>query len=312
MFTRVQLVLLCSVVALLASSAVLVVLSMLPHHPLRPRPKPRAPLAVELIEPARTGPAQPSRGLSIESSGFGTILSAPGRKFIPAGEPTLAAAQPVADQVAGLIRLFSRLAPVPPSDELTTFNLDIPPPQFGTIILRDGCLKLAERGEPHAILPAGARLYIDGEGYLTAGVVSNGTATSPRLGEPAWWDGGGGWQIEATALKQIQAKCGPGDAVLIGSAQSVLASQAAADEAAASNIVTMYGLPWATALTEVHECRIRFAQNSGVDPTKIIATYCGNTPPSPVADQRSCPADTTLSGGLCRTPEGYIRPVSKF
>ena len=316
MLMPVQRIVLIAVVALLVASAVLAVLSMLPREWLEGPPEPAEPLAVELIAPDRAAPARPTRGMTVAASGFGTILSAPARSLVPSAFPdppgaaTLTGEPLVAAQAAGLIRLFPRLAPVPPSDELVTFDLVEASPVFGTIILRDGCLKLAEPGEPHAILPAGTKLTIDSEGFLTAGVSANGEATNPRIGEPAWWpEAFRPRAADAAAVARIRATCGPGAVIQIGPAQSLAASQSAADGAAARNIVNMYGLPFTTALTKVRACRIRLGRNSGIDPQRMITNPCGSTPPSPVADQRSCPAGTTLSGGLCRTPEGHIRPI---
>ena len=311
---RVQSVMLVLIVALLAIATVLAVLSMLPKRWTEaPRELP-APLAVELIEPARLPSTRPAKAMSVGPGGFGTILSAPGRLLVPSPEqpalrePALAADPPVAAQVAGLVRLLSRVAPVPPSDQIVTINLDEPPRDFGTVILRDGCLRVAEAGEPHAIFPAGTWLYIDDAGFLTAGVIANDMATNARLGEPAWWSVMPR-RVDAAALGRIRAKCGPGAVRLIGLPQSVSASQAAADGVAARNLVTMYGLPWTTALPLVRECRARLARNSGIDPLKMIENPCGSTPPSPVANPRSCPPGTSLSGGLCRTPSGHIRPI---
>jgi hypothetical protein len=311
---RVQSVMLVLIVALLATAAALAVLSMLPRRwPESPREAP-ALLAVELIEPARTASARPSKAMFIGIGGFGTIVSAPPRSLDPpreqlaSRETALAAEPPIAAQVAGFVRLLSRVAPMSPSDQLATFNLDEPSREFGTVILRDGCLRMAEAGEPHAVFPAGTWLYIDDAGYLTAGVMANAMATNPRLGERAWWSVLPG-RVDAAAFGRIRAKCGPGAVRLIGLPQSVSASQAAADGVAAGNLVTMYGLPWGTALPQVRECRARLARNSGIDPLKMIENPCGSTPPSPVADPRACPPGTNLSGGLCRTPSGYIRPI---
>jgi hypothetical protein len=302
-------------VALLLVAGTLAIVSILPRSWFETPPEPPRPLAVELFEPVSVPLARPTRGMSIGRGGFGTILSAPARRLVPSpshpilGEPALATEPPVAAQVGGLARLLARLAPMPPSNQLIVTTSEEPAPRFGTIILRDGCLRLAEPGEPLAILPAGTKLYIDAEGFLTAGVIANGAATNPRLGEPAWWPGEDRRQVDSTAVERIRSKCGPGAARLIGPAQSLAASQAAADGAAARNLVSMYGLPWTTALTQVRTCRERLAQNSGIDPLKMIHNPCGSTPPSPVADAGSCPAGTSFAGGLCRTSAGHIRPV---
>lgn len=279
---------------------------------------PPQPLAVELIEPRGTALARPTRGMSVGRDGFGTVLSAPARRLVPspttvlAGGPTLTAEPVVAGQAAKFVRLFARLVPAPPSNDLVVSLLQEPPPRFGTIILRDGCLKLAEPGEPHALFPFGTKLYIDGEGYLTVGVIMNGTATNPRVGEAAWWQGGTQPLVEAGAVARIRAKCGPGAAKPVGLVQSVSASQAAADGYAARDLASMYGLAWPTALAKIRRCRLRLARNSGIDPLRMIGSPCGSTPPSPVDDPRSCPSGTSLSGGLCRTPSGHVRPIPEF
>ncbi len=59
MFPRVQFVMLRVAVALLVIAAILGVISMLPQKWLEAQPEPTGPLAVELIEPGRTGPARP-------------------------------------------------------------------------------------------------------------------------------------------------------------------------------------------------------------------------------------------------------------
>lgn len=315
MLARPQSLMLIVPVALLVVAGALAILSVLPQEWFKAPPRPPKPLAVELFEPDPTRLARPTRGMSIGHGGFGTILSAPERHLVPSSsqpaldKPTLATEPPIAATVGGLVRLLARLAPMPPSDQLVVTTAEEPASHFGTIILRNGCLRLAEPSEPHAILPAGTKLYIDDEGFLTAGVIANGTATNPRLGEPAWWAGGSRLRVEATAVERIRAKCGPGAAKLIGLAQSVAASQAAADGVAARNLVSMYGIPLTKAFASVRACRVRLAKGSGIDPLKMIQNPCGSAPPSPVADPTSCRAGTRLAGGLCRTPSGHIRPI---
>ena len=230
MLFRVQRVMLWSAIALLGGSAVWILLSLLPGRWLAAPPVPPKPLAVELIVPARTALALPTRGMSIGRGGFGTILSAEARLLDPHsppsafGERTRAAEPPVATEVSRFVRLLARLAPSPPSDQLVNFNAEEPSPQFGTIILRDGCLKLAEAGEPHVIVPPGTGLHVDKEGFLTIAIPSNAAATNPRLGEAAWWPGGIRLPIAATSVTRIRAKCGPGAVRVVGPAQSVSAS----------------------------------------------------------------------------------------
>lgn len=305
-------------VTLLAIAAMLVVLAMLPDRWFEGPPEPPEPIAVDLLEPKRTSTARPTIGMSIGAGGFGTIATAPARRLAPSRQQpatvasTLTGAPAVPQQVSGLVRLLARVTPVVPSRARTLHTLAIPPRQFGRIMLRDGCLRLDEPGEPHVVLPSFARLYIDEDGFLTISAPANSAETNPRIGEPASWEGDDRRPLEAGAAARIRARCGPGAVRLVGHAQSVAAGQAAADGTAARNLVDMYGLPWASALAATRRCRVQLARNGGIDPLKMIETPCGSTPPRRVADPRSCPPGTRFRGGLCRTPEGHVRPVPAF
>lgn len=258
--------------------------------------------------------------MSVGRGGFGTIPSAPASQpVVPeqqsaAQEPMLTAEPPVPPQVAGLVRLLARLTPEPLSQEPILTTLEMPPRHFGTIVLRNGCLRLARAGEPHVVLPSFTKLYVDDYGFLKISTPASSAEMNPRVGEPAWWDGDGRRPLDAGALARIRAKCGRGPMTLVGHAQSVAASQAAADGAAARNLVNTYGLPWTSALAAARACRMRLAQNSGsaIDALKMVETPCGSTPPSPVVDPRSCPPGTSLTGAVCRTPAGHIRPIPTF
>lgn len=307
-------------VALLAIAAALIVLALVPERWWRAPPEPPRPMRIELIEAARSGRAQPTSGMSIGQGGSGTILTAPGRQLVPSGqepiveEPMVTVEPPIPAEVAGLVRVLSRLKAELPSNELILTTMEMPPRHFGTIVLREGCLRLAGPGEPHVVLPPMATLYVDNEGYLAVKMPASGAAMNPRVGEPAWWEGHSRRPLAASGVALIRAKCGRGPVRQVGFAQRVTSSQEAADGAAARNIVNTYGLPWTSALAAVRSCRMRLAQNdgSGMDPSKMIENPCGSTPPRPVADPRSCPAGTSFRGGLCRTPEGYIRPIPMF
>lgn len=300
-------------------TAALVALAALPRDWFEPPAKPRQPPAVEFIAPdGATAPA-PIKGMSAGPEGFGTILSAPPRKLEPTAEliepgPQLFAsnAPAIAPALGGLLRLVARIAPVPPSDQLVNFNPEAPGRDVGRIILRDGCLRLAAAGEPHVILPAGTRLYVDDQGYLSLGILSDSRA-NPRVGELVSWEAYPQPPLSLAAAARVRTQCGPGPVRFLTIALSVSASQALSDAFAAKNFADRYGVPWVDALRSVQRCRDRMAKNlpplpSG-EPPLLIENMCGSTPPSPVADPASCPPGTSLSGGLCRTPDGYVRPV---
>lgn len=314
MTRRVPFVMLLVAAALLAIGVVSTLRFMFPPHRRNGLPDQQTPVAVELIEPGRASHSRPTRGMLIGHEGFGTILSAPERRLLrsarrqPAVASNAAVLPPVAARLAGLVRLVARVAPGSSYDRQALRILEISR-RFGTIILRDGCLRLAESGEPHVILPEGSKLYVDTNGFLTVGATANDMDTDARLGEPAWWEEQTRSRVGPGAIASIRARCGPGGAILIGSAQSVSATRDAGDEAAARIVVDRYGLDPATALAKVRHCRARLARSSGIDPRTMIDNPCGSTPPSPVGDPSKCPAGTSLRGGLCRTSAGHIRPI---
>lgn len=305
--------------ALIAITVALVALAALPRDWFQPPVKAPRPPPVEFIAPDGATAPTPTKAMSVGPEGFGTILSAPPRELQPTAEligpsPQLFAsnAPAIAPALGGLLRLVARIAPVPPSDQLVNFNPEAPGRDVARIILRDGCLRVAAPGEPHLILPAGTRLYVDEQGFLSLGIVSNSRA-NPRVGELAWWEGFPQPPVSPAVAARIRAQCGPGRVRFLTLAQSVSATQALSDAAAAKTFADRYGAPWRDALRSIQRCRAQMTKNlpsspSG-EPPLLIENMCGSTPPSPVADPRSCPPGTSFSGGLCRTPEGYVRPV---
>lgn len=302
------------VLAIMAITVVLAILAAAPSGWLQEKPRARPPLPLDLIEPATTA-GRPARGMTVGPHGYGTLLSAPPRRVEPSPdlprppEEMLPAAPAIAADVAGTVRLLARLAPIPSSDELIVTTLEAPPRRFSKVILRDGCLRLAEPGEPHAVFPAGTRLYVDDQGFLTIGALANGDSVNPRVGELLWWEDRQPPQLDPAAVPRIRERCGPGAVKFVGLVQSVAASRALADALAATNFAKRYGVPWNEALRRVRTCRAAMGRNLPDGGARMIDNMCGSTPPSPVVDPQSCPPGTSLSGGLCRTPEGYIRPI---
>lgn len=305
--------------ALMGVILVLLALAALPGRWFEPEPKPHQPPSIEfVIPPGATAPI-PTKGMSVGLEGFGTILSAPPRRLEPApglvgpGPQLFAGNAPaVAPELGRLLRLVTRVAPMTPSEELVVFDAEEAGRDVARIILRDGCLRLSAAGEPHLILPAGTRLYADEEGYLTLGMISNSRA-NPRIGELAWWESYPPPLLSAATATRIRTQCGPGPVRVLPLAQSVSATQALSDASAARNFADRYGVPWADALRSVRRCREQMQKNlpplpSG-EPPLLIENMCGSTPPPPVAHPASCPPGTSLGGGLCRTPEGHVRPV---
>ncbi|WP_300972922.1 hypothetical protein [Sphingomonas sp. LHG3406-1] len=264
------------------------------------RPLP-GPLGIEFVAlPGGTGP-------------FLTILAAPARDVRPspdligAGERLLPEDAPaVAPELADKLRLVARLEPPPPDtqERLVTFDAEERPApvRTGRVILRDGCLRVGIKDEPLAVLPAGTRLVRDPQGHVLMVMVQN-SPTNARVGEEAMWVETGVRPIPSAAAERMRRACGGGRIALLSFVQSVSAVRAQSDALAARNVDIHYGLGWEESLRRVVRCRERSPVPMGA------SNMCGSTPPSPVADPRDCPAGTSLSGGLCRTPEGHVRPV---
>jgi hypothetical protein len=277
-----------------------------------------APPRAEVLVPNKSPLAGLPKGAHREPDGYLTILAAARTPAQPQPHPSLAPAaggspQPVIPRkLAGGIRLFARLRPEAARPGLVTSDLMPPPQQVSKVVLRDGCFRLAEPGEPHAVFTLGTRLFVDAQGYLAFTAFAPGSPMRARVGEEVWWEGERRELRDRQALAQIRARCGPGRTQIVGLAQSVSVGQILADGMAATRVSAMYGLPWAQALARVRACRDRLSRGPDRVNVTMITTPCGTSPPPPVASPETCPPGTALSGGLCRTPEGYVRPIPPF
>jgi hypothetical protein len=257
-------------------------------------------------------------GARIGADGKLTILSAPGSdgKALPwSSQPSQWGVQPQplqpvpAKMLAGLRALF-RLVPRP-ADELDRMMVTTLERRVGSgrLVLVDGCFRLDGRTGPIAILPPGTILGLS-KGYLMAGPPGLPPELSARIGEHVFWEGDTIRNFDAASLARVKQHCGSGDVQLVRP-QSATVQQARNDGHAASNFADRYGVPWRDALQRVRRCRERL-EESLPEPRNgapMVDNMCGSTPPSPVLDPDYCPPGSTLSGGLCRTTEGHIRPV---
>lgn len=172
------------------------------------------------------------------------------------------------------------------------------------IELHDGCFRIADQGGAFALLPMGAQLFIDREGYLAFG-----SAESPgyaRVGETVVFPGSIGEVTAPELVAPIHAACGSGKVIRITGLRSAAAESA--QSAVSQNAQALrqfrewYGMSEVAARTALQRC----IANAGT-------SFCPTSPPSPpMSRQADCPAGTKLSYGMCRTPEGYIRPVPNW
>jgi hypothetical protein len=308
--------------ALLGLAALLMILSALPQHWLKPAPEPPEPLMVSAsVTPSEARAHALPKSARLSPDGRLTILDAPGTEGTPVPrEEAIQAPEPLdaqplpASMAAGIRALFGVVPPREDRrDRLVFRNLERIVQQ-GRLLLVDGCLRFASPRGPHAVLPYGTRLGL-ADGYLVAGPPGWPRLQSARVGEELFWEGRRVPITHEASLQLIARHCGPGPAIVVVP-QSATVQQARNDGLAASEYQRTYGGTWADALSSVRACRRRMEQGLARDipnqPRRLtVDNICGITPPPPVTRPEDCPPGTSLSAGLCRTPEGFVRPVPR-
>jgi len=216
----------------------------------------------------------------------------------PVSQPASAVNLPLAPRIARLVRVFPR--DDRPAGPLHSIN------SYARVVLSDGCFRIAggTRDGALVVFPLGAQLFIDGEGYLAFG--DQEAPGYARVGEELVTPGSIGEVTALSIVAPIHAACGGGKVVKINGMRSAAAERA--QNAVTQNAYALrqfresYGLPEGTARQALERCKAR--SGSGV---------CMLTPPPPPRDGGpDCPPGTKPSFGLCRTPEGYIRPIPKW
>jgi hypothetical protein len=189
------------------------------------------------------------------------------------------------------------------------------------VVLRDGCFRLASHGDALALFPLGARLFVDSEGYLAFGDKPHpGYA---RVGETIVFPGSLGEVTVPALVDPVHAACGPGKVMKITAMESAAARQAQQRVTDNYNAVHVLGQSYglskeqarrALAFLDKQQAAIapqRMADGTVVPPPP--ASILVVAPPNPpVSSQSGCPPGSTLSFGLCRTPEGYLRPIPQW
>jgi hypothetical protein len=236
-----------------------------------PEPPPKPPLEAELIVP-KPGPAggrvQP-KGLAAEASGYGTILSAPATEYEPPAPPdpiSISTPPPppgpaVAPEIAHLIRLLPRVRPQPVDDRNILRTLEAPPMSAARVILRNGCFRLRQPGEPLVLFTVGIRAFVDPQGYLAVGAALHPTGLSGRVGERLRWEGRVDPVAEPAITGPINRICGAGRVVRIGLASSEAAQLSIEDASTAREVASRYGTP----------IRRRAANSAPAEPNMIAA-----------------------------------------
>ena len=172
------------------------------------------------------------------------------------------------------------------------------------VVLEDGCFRISGGEHDKALVqfPLGAQLFIDRDGYL-----AYGRGESPgyaRVGEEIVFPGSLSTVSAPELLDPIHAACGAGKVVKVTGMASAIAQHAQNGVTENANSLRQlhdfYGLSDANARKVFEACKKSFGQST-----------CILSPPPPM-EREACPIGTSFSSGLCRTPEGYIRPLPKW
>lgn len=212
-----------------------------------------------------------------------------------ATRPASAINRPLPPDIAPLVRIFPR------SDRpLGMINAIA---SRTKIVLKDGCFRSPDNGDALVLFPLGAQLFIDRDGYLAFG--GREGPGHARVGETIVTPGSIAEITAADLVQPIHAACGPGKVVQVNGMASAAAEDAQYAVTSNANSLRqlrrMYGLSEPLARKALEACK-----------TSMGMGACMLSPPPPILRKEGCPAGTTLSAGLCRTPEGYIRPLPKW
>jgi hypothetical protein len=230
--------------------------------------------------------------------------------MVPLVNPPRPAAQDqaVPDEVAPYLRIFPQHDR--PAGALHAINSRV------TVVLKDGCFRAADRDDALVLFPFGAKLFVDSANYLAFG--SGERPGYARVGEAVEFMGSVNEVTTPELVDPIHAACGPGKVIKVEGMESAAAGDAqrkVTDRAIAiRSLGDRYGLDarqagraldWLDARGEAN----RQTSPEGIALPPITGTMMVEMPPRPVMDPSECPPGSSLNAGLCRTPEGHLRPL---
>jgi hypothetical protein len=204
--------------------------------------------------------------------------------------------RPLPAGIAPLVRIFPRSDR--PIGAVNAINSRV------KVVLRDGCFRAADQGDALVQFPLGAQLFVDRQGYLAFG--RHEAPGYARVGEEIIFTGSIGEVTAPELVGPIHQACGAGKVIAVNATRSAAADRAQystdANAQSLRQLRESYGLSEAQARKVFAIC----ARNMGG------GTCVLPPPPPPARPGESCPSGTKRSFGLCRTPEGFIRPLPKW
>lgn len=185
-----------------------------------------------------------------------------------------------------------------------------------TVILKDGCFRAADRDDALVLFPFGAKLFVDSANYLAFG--SGERPGYARVGEAVEFMGSVNEVTTPELVDPIHAACGPGKVIKVEGMESAAAGDVQRKVTDRANAIRSLGdrygldarqagraLYWLDARGEAN----RQTSPEGIALPPITGTMMVEMPPRPVMDPSECPPGSSLNAGLCRTPEGHLRPL---
>ena len=230
--------------------------------------------------------------------------------MVPLVNPPRPAAQDqaVPDEVAPYLRIFPQHDR--PAGALHAINSRVP------VVLKDGCFRAADRDDALVLFPFGAKLFVDSANYLAFG--SGERPGYARVGEAVEFMGSVNEVTTPELVDPIHAACGPGKVIKVEGMESAAAGDAQRKVTDRANAIRSLGdrygldarqagraLDWLDARGEAN----RQTSPEGIALPPITGTMMVEMPPRPVMDPSECPPGSSLNAGLCRTPEGHLRPL---
>lgn len=233
--------------------------------------------------------------------------------MVPLVNPPRPAAQDqaVPDEVAPYLRIFPRHDR--PAGALNAINSRV------TIVLKDGCFRAADRDDALVLFPFGAKLFVDSNNYLAFG--RDERPGYARVGETVEFMGSVNEVTTPELVDPIHAACGPGKVIKVEGMESAAAGDTQRRVTDRANAIRAlqdrYGLDarqaeraldWLDARGEAN----RKTTPDGILEPPITGAMVADSPPPPVMDPSECPPGSSLSSGLCRTPDGHLRPLPEW
>lgn len=215
-----------------------------------------------------------------------------------ADKPITAINRPLAPEISRVLRIFPRDdRQVGPLNAINSYL---------KIVLRDGGFRASggEHDGAFVAFPIGAQLFVDEQGYLAFG--AGKSPRYARVGETIVTPGSIG-KIEAPALVgAIHKACGAGKVIKIYGMQSAAADRVQqnveTNEQSLRHFRENYGLSDESARRVLEACKKRSGSR----------TCLMTPPPPPPLGGPRCSSGTKAVHGICRTPDGYARPLSEW